>query len=254
MSEFEHVKRFAVRAVDLDLSGRLQPVIAVDYLLEAAADHAAALKVGVIDLFGKGLTWVLSRLHVRFARYPRWGEAVTLRTWPSAQLPLYALREFEIADAAGPAIQATSSWIVIDLKTKRPVKLTDHFPLYPLRPARAVADDFPPLPAPTRADLGREYPVFFSDLDINRHVTSTVYIQRALETVPEDVLFNARPSSIEVNYRSEAFYGDGIVVETARLAEADPPAFLHRLSRASDGREFTLLRTAWARPPRPAKA
>jgi len=254
MSEFEHLKTFAVRAVDLDVSGRLQPVIAVDYLLEAAADHAAALGVGVIDLFGKGLTWVLSRLHVRFGRYPRWGETVTLRTWPSAQLPLYALREFEISDAAGPAILATSSWIVIDLKTKRPVKLTDHFPLYPLRPDRAIADDFPPLPSPTRANLEREYPVFFSDLDINRHVTSTVYIQRTLETVPEDVLFNARPSSIEVNYRSEAFYGDGIVVRTESPAGPENGWFLHRLSRKADDRELTLLRTAWARLPRPVKA
>jgi len=250
MSEFEFVKKFAVRAVDLDLTGRLQPVIAVDYLLEAAADHAAALGVGVVDLFGKGLTWVLSRLHVKFARYPRWGETVTLRTWPSAQQPLYALREFVVSDAAGPAILATTSWIVLDLKTKRPAKLTDHFPVYPLRSERAVADDFPPLPAPAREDVVREFPVFFSDLDINRHVTSTVYLQRALEAVPEDVLFNARPAAVEVNFRAEAFYGDGIVARTERLTGAENPTFLHRLSRAADGREFTLLRTAWTAAPR----
>jgi acyl-ACP thioesterase len=251
MSEFEFVKTFSVRAVDLDLAGRLQPVIAVDYFLEAAADHAAALGVGVVDLFDRGLTWVLSRLHVKFARYPRWGESVTLRTWPSAQQPLYALREFVLSDAEGPAVTATTSWIVLDLKTKRPARLTDHFPLYPLRPARAVADDFPPLPAPARDDVVREFPVFFSDLDINRHVTSTVYIQRALEAVPEEVLFHARPSSIEANFRAEAFYGDGIVARTERLAGSERPTFIHRLSRAADGREFTLLRTVWAPGRRP---
>jgi len=247
MAEMIYEKTIRVRAVDIDLTGRLQPVIALDYLLEAAGDHAVALGAGVPDLFKKGLTWVLSRLHVRCLRYPRWGETATLRTWPSAQQPLYSLRDFEVADAAGPAFLATTSWIVIDLKTKRPVRPADHLPTFPLNSARAIEDEFAPLPSPGRIDLEKKFPVFFSDIDLNRHVTSTVYVQRALETVPDDVLFNRRPASIEVNFRSEAFYGDEIVSRTEKIADTDEksPRFLHRLSRAADDREFALLRTSW---------
>jgi acyl-ACP thioesterase len=217
----------------------------MDYLLESASEQAALYEVGVTDLFQKGRTWVLSRFHVVFDRFPEWGEDVRIETWPSAKFPLYAVRDFEVNTAAGRAARATSSWLIIDLKTRRPVKTAEHMEAFPLLERRAVEDDFASLPALTREDVRREFPVFFSDLDINRHFTATAYIHRALETVPREILFGGRPISIEVNFRSEAFYGDTIV---SRLERTSPSDFLHRLSRASDDKELTLLRTAWSLP------
>jgi acyl-ACP thioesterase len=253
MNEAVHRKDFQVRAVDIDQSGRIQPVIFIDYLLESASEQAGRYKVGVTDLFQKGRTWVLSRFHVEFERFPAWGERVEIKTWPSAKFPLYAVRDFEVSTGRGLAARATSSWLIIDLKTRRPVKTAEHLETFPQWDRRAVEDDFSPLPAPTREDGRREFPVFFSDLDINRHFTATAYIHRALETVPREVLFDRRPVSIEVNFRSEAFYDDTIVSRLERLpvsADGARPVFLHRLARASDDKELTLLRTAWSDPPK----
>ena len=102
-----------------------------------------------------------------------------------------------------------------------------------------------PLPTPAREDVVKEFPVFFSDIDVNRHVTATVYIHRALETVPEQILVDYRPAGIEVNFRGEAFYGDGLLSRAERIERADGPVFCHRLSRAADDKELTLLRTSW---------
>jgi len=269
MADAIHAKIFQVRAVDIDQGGFIQPVVFLDYLLEAAGEQAAFFRLAVTDLFEKGRTWVLSRFHVRFARYPRWGEHVEIKTWPSDMLPLYALRDFEATAGSGIIARATSSWLIVDLATRRPIRTSEHLGEFPKFERRVIDDGFSPLPSLSREDRRMEFPVFFSDLDINRHVTATVYVQRALETVPEDVLFGYRPASIEVNFRGEAFYGDRIVsrlerirlpgslVETAANAASIRPAesksdpgpprleFLHRLSRASDDKELTLLRTSW---------
>ncbi len=69
------------------------------------------------DLFKKGLTWVLSRFHIEITRYPKWGETVQINTWPSGRGPLFAVRDYEILDAEGPLAAATSSWLIVDLKT-----------------------------------------------------------------------------------------------------------------------------------------
>jgi medium-chain acyl-[acyl-carrier-protein] hydrolase len=254
-----HTKKFQVRAVDIDQSQRIQPVVFMDYLLESASEQAALYGLGVTDLFAKGRTWVLSRFHVEFLHYPAWGENVVIETWPSAKLPLFALRDFEVKDEHGLSARATSSWLIVDLVTRRPIRTAEHLDGFPLLDRRAVPDDFAPLPPPSRDDIAKVFPVFFSDMDINRHVTATVYAHRALETVPEDVLFGFRPTSIEVNFRAEAFYGDSILSRTERidpaaiggeLENAQPAArtaFRHRLSRASDDKELTLLRTSWAK-------
>ena len=245
MTDPIHRKTFQVRAVDIDQSGHIQPIIFIEYLLESAAEHAGRYGLSVTDLFKKGLTWVLSRFHVEFFRYPEWGDTVEIRTWPSAQLPLFAVRDYEVSDGRGPMASATSSWLIVDLKHKRPVRTDGHLAGFPILARRAVADDFSPLPAPSREDGLREFPVFFSDLDINRHVTATAYVHLALESVPDEVLFGFRPAGIEVNFRAEAFYGDRILSRVEQLSTGAKPSFLHRLSRSGDDKELTLLRTSW---------
>ncbi|MHB8055251.1 MAG: acyl-[acyl-carrier-protein] thioesterase [Candidatus Aminicenantales bacterium] len=253
MTDAIHLKKFKVRAVDIDQSGRIQPVIFLDYLLESASEQAGLFEVGVTDLFKKNRTWVLSRFHAEFERFPAWGEEVEIRTWPSAKLPLYAIRDFEASGERGPAVRATSSWLIIDLETRRPARTAEHLAGFPLLNRRAVEDDFPSLPALSREDVRLAFPVFFFDLDINRHFTATAYVHRALETVPREILFEYRPVSIEVNFRSEAFYGDTIVSRLERVDRPENdgrPVFLHRLSRAVDDKELTLLRTAWSKTPK----
>ena len=119
-------------------------------------------------------------------------------------------------------------------------------PDFELETRRPLADDFEPLPKLEEFDLEREYPVFRSYLDVNRHVTSTAYILWALETTPEEILLKLRPSEIEINYRAETFYGDRIVSRSQRLPEAEQPTFLHTLLRAGDGKELAILRTVWS--------
>lgn len=240
-----HTKSFAVRAVDIDGTGRIQPIVFVEYLLEAAGEHAAAGGLAVTDLFRRGVTWVLSRFHVRFLRYPAWGQGLTIETWPSGRQPLFAIRDYAVSDESGPVAEATSSWLIVDLKTRRPVRTEEHLEGFPLLEKRALADSFPSLPAPSRADGTAEFPVFHSDIDLNRHVTASVYIHRALETLPEEILFRLRPVSIEANFRGEAFYGDRLASRLQRLECSEPAAFLHRISRAADDKELTLLRTTW---------
>ncbi len=54
-------KNVSVRAVDVDFQGKIRAEMFLAMLMEAASEHAARLGVGVLDMFKKNLTWVLSR-------------------------------------------------------------------------------------------------------------------------------------------------------------------------------------------------
>ena len=125
---------------------------------------------------------------------------------------------------AGPAgeivARATTAWVVLDLVRRRPVRLADMLPDYPLEPRRAIADDFLPLPRPAarraRAAIhgaaerpGHEPPRQQRRL---RRVGAGIGAGEVAET--------GRPVDIEVGYRAEALAGDTVLARCAPEAGA----------------------------------
>jgi medium-chain acyl-[acyl-carrier-protein] hydrolase len=240
-------KEYPVHTYETDLRGLVKPIALLNYLQDSAGEHAGSLGWSVVDLFKRKLTWVLSRYHVRIHRYPRMGARLEVTTWPSGKTGYYATRDFEVADGEGAVLSATSSWMIISLERKQPVKVDDIIDVPYAVERRALDDPFPSLPVPDAYDAETPFRVESGHLDWNRHVNNAVYVQWALEGVPADILMKSRPVSIEVSYRAEAFYGDTVVSAVKRVPEEDgQPVFLHQILRASGGDELARLRTRWA--------
>ena len=79
-------KTFQVRSYEADAHGLACPTTLLNYLQEAAGDHARLLGVAVRDLMPLGLTWVLSRMHLQILCTVHSREEVRVRTWPSPRL------------------------------------------------------------------------------------------------------------------------------------------------------------------------
>ena len=237
-------KDFTIQYYETDPRGFARPVALLNYMQSAAGDHAALLGVSVAELRKSGHTWVLSRVHLAMERYPRAGDTVRLRTWPALRGSIFTVRDFELLDSDSAVIgRATTSWAVLNLKSRRPVKLADVLPIYPLNPARAVNDVFSTLPPLEQSEHELHLPVLRGDLDLNRHVNNTVYAGWALETIPEELERACYLASIEISFRAEAVYGDTIVARAAKSGDAQ--SYLHSITSASDGRELARLLTHW---------
>jgi medium-chain acyl-[acyl-carrier-protein] hydrolase len=254
MADLIYRKEFSIHTYESDFEGRARLVSLLNFLQDAAGDHATLLGWSVLDLFKKNMTWVLSRYHVRILRYPAWGERLEVVTWPSGRHGYFALRDFDVTDGNGkPVLFGTTSWMVIHLGRKQPVRLDELFPTNVFLEKRALADDFAPLPTVEKAEREVPFRVEMGQLDLNKHVNNAVYIQWALEALPEDILSRCRPIETEVSYRAEAFYGDTVVsrvqsVPGSAPADDDPGAgsvFLHQIVNTSTGAELARLRTRW---------
>jgi len=246
MAGLSHEKPFTVRYYEAGPSRLVRPATLLDYLQDAAAEHASILGIGVPDLHHRDLTWVLSRLRLAVDRYPGVGETVCVRTWPSTRGSLSSYREFEVLDESGAIVaRATTAWVVLDLVRRRPVRIAELLRDYPLEPRRAIADDFPPLPLPLPSGRELSFTVRRSDLDMNRHVNNAVYVGWALESAPQEVAESRGPVDVEVGYRAEALAGDTILARCVPEAPGPPGCFLHGISRDGDGRELARLRIRW---------
>lgn len=246
MSEPLFTRSLEVRYHEADPNGDVRLTVLLAYLQDVAAEHALELGVAVRDLRKLGLTWVISRLHLRMERLPRCGEQVVIRTWPVSREGIFSVRDFELRGADNVQTGcATSSWAVLDVATRRPVRIEEHLPVYPLHPLRALDDPFAALPLPDSFETELHLPVLRADLDLNNHVNNTIYAGWALEAAPEKIAGHAVPLSVEINFRAEAHYGDSIVSRCAVAEGGATPVTLHRISSAADNRELARIRTRW---------
>jgi acyl-ACP thioesterase len=249
MAETEMIyrKEYTVHTYETDARGLARPVALLNFLQDAAGDHAGRLGLSVVDLFKRNMTWVLSRYHVRVHRYPAAGERLEVVTWPSGRNGYFATRDFEVADGAGGAVlSATSSWMVIGLETKKTVKVEGVVGARYAVERRALEDPFASLPIISAREAEARFRVETAHLDWNRHVNNAVYVQWALEGVPPEILMGSRPSDIEVSYRAEALYGDEVLSAVQRVRDDGPGAvFLHQILNAATGAELARLRTRW---------
>ena len=240
---------FPIRYHELDSQGLLRPVTLLNFVQDAGGMHAAQLGVSVRDLRQRGLTLVLSRAHLVVVRYLHADDVINVRTWPSTREGLFSCREFEMRDKNGDLFSiATSSWAVLNLASRRPVRLQDCLPQYPLTAHRALDDDFASLPhfPATPDDTFRELPFLVrrGDQDSNHHVNNTVYADWALEAVPDDVAAG-HLHSLEVSFRAEVLYGDSILSQCVVNRSGDDAECLHRIVNSRDRRELARLRTRW---------
>lgn len=223
---------------DTDCCGRAHLSALMNYMQDAARRHSVREKFSVFDLAEKGLTWVVSR-------YPQMGENILIRTWASGKHGFYALRDFEIFDDRNNLIAAaTSSWMIIELAGRRPVRVENLLPDELILQERALEDDFPTLPIVERLDHRAVFKVMFEDLDYNRHVNNVVYSRWAVEGMPADVLFSGRPQELEINYRSEAFYGEEIEVIT-QTPESPSGFWIQQIYNLASGKEVSRIRLRW---------
>ncbi len=239
---------FKVRAYEAGHDGRVKFQSLFNYLQESASNHAAALRLAKTDFDRLGLTWVLSRFHVQVFRYPFWNEQVVVETWPSKKESLFALRDFKVFDGQGrPVAVATSSWMMIDFKARRAVRLPEFLADYTNHEkGRALDDPFERLPELQKVDHEKAFQVRLSDLDMNRHVNSTVYIDWALEAVPESIRSQMELVEVEVNYRAEALYGQQVNSQVQLAEQKDGTVHLvHRLQKAENQQELCRLVSRW---------
>ena len=58
-------------------------------------------------------------------RWPEWNEQITVHTWSLPIQGVYAFREFELYCKGEKIGESASTWITMDIQSRRPIELTD---------------------------------------------------------------------------------------------------------------------------------
>lgn len=237
-------ENFRLHSYEVDFRRQASVETVCRFFLEAAWNHAEALGFGFRHLAGQGKVWVLSRLLVEVDKYPRWGETVTVRTWPKPSKSVFAMRDFQLSASSGEVMGCGSSaWLVLDAQTRRPQRperVLAHLAVVPT--GRATQRDPEKLPELHAGHRLPSFPVLYSDLDVNNHVNSGRYVRWMLDSYPAEFHAYHSVSRLEVNYLGETHGGERLFLTTD---PATPDGHGHSLFKEASGQEVCRAWFHW---------
>ena len=115
---------------------------------------------------------------------------MTFTTWHKGLNRLFFLRDFLMTDKEGnPRVKATTSWLVINLDTRRLVRdpqLLEDGTICSENVLETPADKVA-MPKDAEVNLVMEHAVAYSDLDMNGHVNNAMYMQWAMNAVNYEI-------------------------------------------------------------------
>jgi acyl-ACP thioesterase len=151
-------------------SGRVRLDALARWLQDAALDD-------VVDAgLGETALWVVRRTRIAVARFPRFGETATVRTWSSGVGRMWAQRRTTVSTDGGGAVEAVALWVHLDPDGGRPMPLTDaELAVYgPSTAGRQVKARLRH-PAPPEGAPSRPWRFRATELDVADHINNAAY-------------------------------------------------------------------------------
>lgn len=259
---------FTVNSFETDFENRISPVYLCGMMLESASRYCEEEKISITDLSKKNLTWMMAKQYIKFSFFPKWLNTVTVETWPRNKKGLKALRDFIITEEEGHEVaRSVSYWMLVNTTTKRLCKLEEHLdPIEPIEES-VMPDNFKikvDIPG-NRAEFAEKFNETFivrhSDIDVNCHVNSAVYVRWILDTLPSYFHNKYKLTEISSEYMREItvsclldksgttvtdFSEQESIESTAMLlTEQDGKIFYHELKNIKTDRVVFRAQTLW---------
>lgn len=238
----KYKKQISTKSYFVNRYGKLSTSYLFYQIQDIAWEHAEIMGFGYDKLKEEQQFWVLSRLLVKIERRPVWGEKFTIETWPAGADGFLAHRDIHFIDEKGESIiTATTSWIILDLKTKRISRVADYenFPFHDERVFEGFAGK---VKSPRSEDKLIFTPVLFNEIDINHHFNSGRYLERIIDSYDFDFHQRNKLVEFEINFAKEGVPEDKLAIKKQII---DSSNHLCSVVRESDGADLIRSRLVW---------
>ncbi|PIE54607.1 MAG: hypothetical protein CSA35_05430 [Dethiosulfovibrio peptidovorans] len=232
---------FRLRIYEVGPSGQATAVTMMNLFQDAASHHAESFDMGYAQLFPRDLGWVLTKFRLTVDRYPRYGETVTLQTWPRAPRRIFAYRDVAFFVEDELIAVGTSVWCLLDLSARRAISLNRVFKSFPSRDEQLYPDEIPSIPNLDVAWWRWSTVARNSELDLNGHVNNTVYLGWALECLSGERCPVGMPKDLLFSFRKEVARGDSVTSLAGLLGQN---ITVHRLENGQ-GDEVARISMRW---------
>ena len=207
-----HRIQFTIDHVHLDCFGRCKPSTLLYFAQEAAERHCLILAADWQTLQEKGLFWAVIRQKVQVTRLPRFGETITVETWPMPTTRVaYPCSTVAYDETGNEVFRAISLWVLMDVNTRAMI-LPGKSGIAVQGTLRGNELAAPASLLPKCLERQALRTVRFTELDRNAHMNNTRYLDWLADLLPSAFHKEHPVHEFTVCYLSEAREGEEIAL------------------------------------------
>ena len=237
-------KQYTVRWHDTGADRAVSPSGVLEFMQETASLHCRSLGHDLDEMRDReGLGFVVTRCSMELLAPLSAQDEITVHTWVPESTGLFFNRCYELRKGEILAARAVTVSALLDLTTRKFLRVSDFDFGFEYEPAVALSDGIPlrlRLPADQPLEVVGMRRIVYADLDYNLHMNNTHYPDMLADFLPDRT--GRRVENVVVSYLSEARYGDVLTVSLGiDQNDASGNVFCLRASR-EDGTAVTEAR------------
>lgn len=244
----KYTKDYEINYYNVDAKLKCSITSIVNLLADIGTEQSEKLGVGIDYCMEHNKTWVFYQYDIKIKKYPKCYDRLTVETNPSGFKKFYASRDYNVYNKDTNELMATGEavFFYIDLDKRRAVRIPDEqYTVYGIDDSNNKDFQVDRLEKLKEVKYSKEFSVRYSDIDSNRHVNNTKYIEWAMEAMPIDLIIQYNLNRIRVTFEKECTYGEEIITSVEiKENESGEMMSLHNISK-KDGQNLSTLVCYW---------
>ena len=187
---------------------------------ECGRKQMAAQRPSYNELLEEGKAMMLSRIDMVSYDEIHLGDEVVIATWPCESSRATFLRMYRINRDDKVVAEISSQWVMVEIESRKILKVTDvDFSNYYMGEYHEVIGDKFKISKDVEFETVGTKEIMYSDLDSNRHMNNTYYLDVISNYVPELCAGTHRVEKARIHFAKEAPFGETITITRAQKGE-----------------------------------
>lgn len=234
------IYHFKIKSYESDFKGKMTLHAFFLFLQECAWQNALENGFGYEFVEKEKALWVLSRVKVDLDEIPNWKDTIQIKTWPRQAEGLLALRDYLLFSDEKIIARVSSSWLVLDKKTKRPRRIADfEFSKADFLSEKAIEKPIDKIIMNKDMVGIEERKVYSSDLDVNGHVNNATYVKWITDA--HFSISKEQLKTFTINYISELYLEEKFTISYSRTDNI----FTYLLKNSETGKEVCSAKLSY---------
>ncbi len=191
-----------------DTNGTLTLPTLLNIIIKTSSAQSDALNRGSDYVASFGLAWVITQYDIAITRLPSSGETVTVTTQATSYNKFFCYRNFWVHDEAGnECVFIKSTFVLMNIENRKMSSVIEDI-IAPYESEKVKRIERGEKIQPVENGRSQDYRVRFLDIDGNKHVNNSKYLDWMTDVLGFDFLTSHTPERVLIKFDKEVEYGE----------------------------------------------